>query len=148
MPYECSTPCNPELKFFCLHLQTGDYFNYLTDRSQNRVVSTSIIKKMQLFLLHKDHWFSTYAKLPEKLTFLTPWYVHVCAYRTPIVECLFGISNLHLSWLLLWRLEEHFLWCFRNFHSDEWFMWLTIPPLFLYFRPMFHWRINQVVGFF
>ena len=29
----------------------------------------------------RDHLFSTYAKFFEKLTFLTPWYAHVCAYH-------------------------------------------------------------------
>ena len=32
-----------------------------------------------LFSTHtRDHPLSTYAKFPEKLTFLTPWYAHVC----------------------------------------------------------------------
>ena len=29
--------------------------------------------------LVRGHLFSTYAKFSEKLTFLTPWYAHVCA---------------------------------------------------------------------
>ena len=30
-------------------------------------------------IIHRDHWFSTLEKFSEKLTFLTPWYLHVNA---------------------------------------------------------------------
>ena len=43
-----------------------------------------------------DHPFSTYAKLSEKLTFLTSWYAHVCTCARTYV-CVSGVRNVSFS---------------------------------------------------
>ena len=73
-----------------------------------------------LINLFKDHSFSTFAKRSDKLTFLTPWYAHMCAYQ--------GIRNVSLSenfahLLIEWSLLFFPLKTQQNFLLDLWEVW-------------------------
>ena len=62
----CSCICSFIISF-CLNLSRN---------TLNYKPSSSIVNKSSCFRV-RDHLFSIYAKLFEKVTFLTPWYAHV-----------------------------------------------------------------------
>ena len=91
----------------------------------------------------RDHSFSTYAKFSEKLTFLTPWYIHVPA----SVYQWIWLGSFPLGfWLYREKsIHRHFQKPF--FEKKTWENKKTLPVVGFFFVIYLNWRpVESILG--